>query len=177
MMPIGRRSEGSTPRRPCAAPASWGAWTAKVMPFLVSFFTSSVDSPLRMSASWRLPSRSMTRTCLPSGENDTFSTRSWSMASRKVEKLQGELRGVSAMADCAFALSARPAAREPSRAPREERSSDMCTSVGAAGWLATIGRVGACARLAWPEKAAAALANIMGAYIIELGGARAVSSR
>merc|ERR1719424_1458904 len=60
----------------------------------------------------------MTRTCLPSGEKDTFSTRFWSMASRKVEKLHGDERGVSASAACEVEAMDPAARREPRTARR-----------------------------------------------------------
>ena len=46
---------------------------------------SSADWPGRMSASWRLPSLSMQRICLPSAEKETFSIR----------LLRGEEEGVA----------------------------------------------------------------------------------
>jgi hypothetical protein len=82
------RGKARLARTPAIAPTlegCSGACTAKVTFFFTSSFTRSADCSGSTSVSCRLPSRSMESTCLPSAAKDTFSTWSFSTASRNVE--------------------------------------------------------------------------------------------
>ena len=78
-----------------------------------------------------LRARTIASACLPSAEKETFSMRSESMASRKVDMAHGVERTSAALAACDVATRpARPEARAPSCARRAE--ADMVGTTGAA---------------------------------------------
>mmetsp|Transcript_119194 Transcript_119194/g.229922 ORF Transcript_119194/g.229922 Transcript_119194/m.229922 type:complete len:232 (+) Transcript_119194:965-1660(+) len=121
------------PGRP-GAPLFSGGSTVKGTSFCWSLEVISAACSVKITDSWRLPSLSMQRTCLPSAEKLTFSTRLLSTASRNCLVDHGVPFGSAAEAACAEATRpATPVAAAASLARRIDSSSR-------APCLITIGR-------------------------------------
>merc|ERR1719353_2697379 len=134
------RGKARLARTPATAPpveGGGGAWTAKTTFLLVRSLIKLADSPGRSRVSWRLPSLSIDRTCLPSEARDTFSIWPASTASRNVEYAHGvELGPVTADAPWAV-IPVSVAPRRPASCARLAGTISITGDVRmtAVGWL------------------------------------------